>query len=272
MLSLLQCMLLMVRQFEKKKKRRVVHEIIMEMPQKLMDFTVEYIFYWKNHLQFICYVTVFVIFLNQTVGINYDDNHNTVIWNEDGLPYMNNYIKVDELVVDSSYVDIDDETWTCLNDSFNNQLIKLTTNVSTTFIIVNENEISSFKCFDSYVPDYSSSVELRSENISIFTWSLHAAPDNFSEDEVIATITHTLLKWSYEIPVDFIYGGRYIDANITISFHTMLNHGILYKNKSINCSSPFRLNDIAHASRIDHPDEQARGQIHFNGFHRTWSM
>ena len=120
--------------------------------------------------------------------------------------------------------------------------------------------------------DYSLSVQLRSENISVFTWSLHAAPDEFSEDEVIATITHSLLKWSYEIPVDFTYVGRYIYANITISFHTMLNHGILYKNELTNCSSPFRLNDIAHASRINHPDERTRGQIHFNGFHRKGSM
>ncbi len=246
----------------------------MKIPQKVMDLTAEDIFYWKKYLQFICYIMIFVIFLNQTVGINDEDNHNTIIWNEGELPYMDDYIKVDELIVDSSSIGIYDEIWICFNNSFNNQSIKLSSNVSNIFTVVNENEkeISTFKCFDSNVSDYSLSVEMRSDNISVFTWSLHAAPDGFSEDEVIATITHSLLKWSYEISVDFIYVGRYIDANITISFHTMLNHGILYKNESINCSSPFRLNDIAHASRIDHPDEQAQGQIHFNGFHRKWSM
>ena len=139
---------------------------------------------------------ILVIFLSQTVGINDEDNHKTIIWNEGELLYMDGYIKVDEVIVDSSSIDIDDETWICFNNNFNNQSIKLSTNVSNTVTIVNENEkeISSFKCFDSNVSDYALSVELRSENISVFTWSLHAAPDDFSEDEVIATITHSLLK------------------------------------------------------------------------------
>ena len=91
-----------------------------------MDLTVENIFCWKNHLQFICYIMILVIFLNETVGIN-EDNHNTIIWNEGELLYMDDYIKVDELIVDSSSIDIDDETWICFNNNFNNQSIKLST-------------------------------------------------------------------------------------------------------------------------------------------------
>ena len=187
------------------------------------------------------------------------------------FPYVEDFIMIDEFIVGTSSIRYHNTTSICSSRNFNNQSSKLS-NVSITPITINEGEGISFQCLAFDVSDYPFMLGMEPENISTFTWSLHAAPDGFSEDELIATIAHSLLEWSHEIPVDFNYIGRYINANVTISFHTTLNHAILHKNQSRNCSSSFNLFDVAHAAPIDHADEKARGHIHFNGFQRNWSM
>lgn len=132
---------------------------------------------------------------------------------------------------------------------------------------------ASFECFTPNIHTYPHNTEERLEqNISVFTWSLHSLPAGFTENEVKETITHSFLDWSHKIPVAFNYIGRNMDANITISFHTTLQHAMLHDNQSIDCPSIFEIPVIAHAFPINYTNERLRGQIHFNGFLRRWSM
>lgn len=238
----------------------------------MVDHILQKPFQSNKRLQSVYYIIILWNLINQTLGVSLRNNHSSIIWSLGEFPYIEDYLKVDELSVTTSLIRMDNKTSICLGKNFNDQPTNLS-NISIAPTTSNKEEKRiPFECFISNVSDNLYNIGVRQENISVLTWSLHAAPDGFSEDEVIATITHSFFEWSYEIPVDFNYIGRYMNANITISFHISLNHAILYKNQSIYCSSAFDLADIAHAAPIDHTYDRIRGQIHFNGYHRTWSM
>jgi hypothetical protein len=90
------------------------------------------------------------------------------------------------------------------------------------------------------------------------------------EEEMIVTIQNSMDKWTAELPMHFVYTGRYKDANVTIGFFSARYHTVWHQGAMKNCTFPFQSNTLAHAHGLHH-SPSVRGQIHFNGLYR-WNL
>jgi hypothetical protein len=107
-------------------------------------------------------------------------------------------------------------------------------------------------------------------SVTTVSWTLTSLPVGFTEDEIVKTIQHSMNKWTAELPLQFIYKGRYKNANVTIGFFAAIYHTIWHQGTLKNCTFPFKSDTLAHAHGLDHTPN-VRGHIHFNGLYR-WSL
>jgi hypothetical protein len=87
---------------------------------------------------------------------------------------------------------------------------------------------------------------------------------------VVDVLQESMDQWSEELPIEFVYSGRYSEANITIGFFSSDYHTVWHKGIQRNCTFPFNKTVYAHAYSLAHASD-LRGHVHYNSQLR-WSL
>jgi hypothetical protein len=87
---------------------------------------------------------------------------------------------------------------------------------------------------------------------------------------VIEVLQDSMDEWSAELPIQFVYLGRYRAANITIGFFSSAYHTVWHKGIQENCTYPFNQTTLAHAYSLTHSSNH-RGHVHFNSKYQ-WTL